>query len=340
MDIDKILIVAKEKIETANNLEELEKINIEFLGKKGKLTECMSCIKNIEVSERPVFGAKINLIKNEITKLLKSKTDLIKTELIETNINKMDDVDLTEIDEISTGSLHPVSIVQREIEEVFKTMGFAVEDGNDVVTEYENFESVNVPANHPARDMQDTFYLDNGQLLKTQTSAKQNAIMRKYGVPCRAIFPGNCYRNESTDAGHDTAFYQMEGVVVDENISLGNMKYFLDTLLSKVLKKKIVSRLRPGYFPFTEPGMELDVQCEICGGKGCSTCKQSGWVEVLPCGMIHPNVLEMAGIDSKKYTGFAFGLGLTRLAMMKYGINDIRVLNSGDLRVLKQFGTK
>ena len=322
---------------TIKNSADIERVYAKYLSKKGALTEAMSHIKELPAEDKPAFGAKINQVKMAITSALEDKKANIGNAELNEKINSAPKIDLTEIVNIDKGSIHPITIVQREIEDIFRTMGFAVEDGPEVVTDYENFEAVNIPKDHPARDSQDTFYLENGQLLKTQTSAMQNKILRKYGAPLRVIFPGRCFRNESVDASHDNTFFQMEGMVVDTDVNIGNMKYFMDTLLEKVLHKKIVSRLRPGYFPFTEPGLELDLQCEICGGKGCSTCKHSGWIELLPCGMIHPNVLEMGGLDSKKYTGFAFGLGLTRLAMMKYGVSNIRDLNSGDLKVLKQF---
>ena len=219
-------------------------------------------------------------------------------------------------------------------------MGFIIEDYNEVVDDYHCFEALNIPKHHPARDMQDTYYLDNGQLLKTHTSAAQNYIMRKYGAPVRAIFPGRCFRNESTDACHENTFFQLEGIMIDKDISISNLIYFMKTMLSEVFRQDITVRLRPGFFPFVEPGFELDIKCTICGGKGCPSCKNSGWLELCPCGMIHPNVLKYGGIDPEEYTGFAFGLGLTRLAMMKYGIRDIRVLNSGSLRALSQFTDK
>ena len=216
-------------------------------------------------------------------------------------------------------------------------MGFTIEDYSEIVGDYECFEALNIPKHHPARDMQDTYYLDNGQLLKTHTSAAQNAIMKKYGAPLRAIFPGRCFRNESTDACHENTFFQMEGMMIDENISISNLIYFMKTMLSQVFKRDIKVRLRPGFFPFVEPGFELDISCAICGGEGCPSCKHSGWLELCPCGMIHPEVLKAGGIDPEEYTGFAFGLGLTRLAMMKYGVKDIRDLNGGSLKTLAQF---
>ena len=256
----------------------------------------------------------------------------------------MPEFDLSMPPKMDRGSYHPITLVQRECERIFKSMGFTVEDYSEIVTDYECFESLNIPKHHPARDMQDTYYLTNGQLLKSQTSAAQNAIYKKYrdalvndGVPIKAIFPGRCFRNEATDACHENTFFQMEGVMVDKNISISNLIYFMKTMLSEVFQKDIKVRLRPGFFPFVEPGFELDISCLICGGEGCPSCKHSGWLELCPCGMIHPEVLKAGGIDPDEYTGFAFGLGLTRLVMMKYGIKDIRDLNSGNLKTLSQF---
>ena len=245
---------------------------------------------------------------------------------------------------LDRGSYHPITLVQRQCEKIFKSMGFNVEDYSEIVTDYECFEALNIPKFHPARDMQDTYYLDNGQLLKTHTSAAQNAIYKKYrqaliekGEPIKAVFPGRCFRNESTDACHENTFFQMEGVMVDKDISISNLIFFMKTMLSEVFQKDIKVRLRPGFFPFVEPGFELDISCLICGGDGCPSCKHSGWLELCPCGMIHPEVLKAGGIDPEEYTGFAFGLGLTRLAMMKYGVKDIRDLNGGSLASMNQF---
>ena len=258
----------------------------------------------------------------------------------ENKINNSKIIDLTLPTDDMLGSLHPITIVQKELEDIFISMGFSVEDGNEVETEYNNFEAVNVPKFHPARDMQDTYWLENGQLLKTQTSAAQNKIMKKYGAPLKAIFPGRCFRNEELDACHENTFFQMEGMVIDKDISISNLIFFMKELLSEIFKKEVEVRLRPGFFPFVEPGFELDVKCPYCDGEGCKVCKHGGWIELCPCGMIHPKVLEMGGIDKDKYSGFAFGLGLSRLAMMKFQIDDLRLLNSGDLRVLKQMNIK
>jgi len=235
------------------------------------------------------------------------------------------------------GHLHPITRIQRELEELFSSLGFAVLDGPEVEDEYHNFDALNIPADHPARDMQDTFWLDGGNLLRTHTSPVQVRGMERLGPPLRMIAPGRVFRNESVDASHEHTFYQLEGMMIDRDASVANLLYFMKTLLTAIFHRDVTVRLRPGYFPFVEPGFELDIQCLICGGTGCPVCKQSGWVELLPCGLVNPNVLRMSGIDPEVWGGFAFGLGLTRLAMMRYGIDDIRHLQGGDLRFLEQF---
>lgn len=331
---------AEEKIRTAINSVEMEKVRVEFLGKKGKIVEVLKDLKNIEGSKRKEVATLVNQLKAQIENAIEQKKESIKEQEYENQIQHAKKIDLTLPTDLKLGSLHPITIVQKELEEIFESMGFTVEDGNEVETEYNNFEAVNVPKHHPARDMQDTFWLENGQLLKTQTSAAQNQIMKKYGTPLKAIFPGRCFRNEELDASHENTFFQMEGMMIDKEVSIANLIYFMKTLLSEIFQKEVEVRLRPGYFPFVEPGFELDIKCLYCGGNGCKVCKQGGWIELCPCGMIHPNVLKMGDIDPEKYSGFAFGLGLSRLAMMKYGITDLRILNSGDLRSLKQIGIK
>lgn len=331
---------AKEKINSAVSSNDIESIRVEFLGKKGKIVEVLKDLKNVEPEQRKEVASVANIAKSEIEKDIEDKKIAIKEKEYEDRIRNTKKVDLSMPCDLNLGSLHPITIVQRELEEIFESMGFTVEDGNEVETEYNNFEAVNVPKHHPARDMQDTFWLENGQLLKTQTSAAQNQIMKKYGAPLKAIFPGRCFRNEELDASHENTFFQMEGMMIDKDVSIANLIYFMKTLLSEIFKKDVEVRLRPGYFPFVEPGFELDIKCLYCGGDGCKVCKHGGWIELCPCGMIHPNVLKMGGIDPEEYSGFAFGLGLSRLAMMKYGINDLRILNSGDLRSLKQTDIK
>ncbi|MBO7218655.1 MAG: phenylalanine--tRNA ligase subunit alpha [Clostridia bacterium] len=316
--------------------EALNDLRVKYLGKTGVLTDALKAIKDIPVAEKKAYGESVN----ELKKSIEAKLETLKLELenreIEAKLSSTKVVDLTIPSRTNEGSLHPVTIASHKVVEVFRSMGFLVEDGFEVETEYNNFEAVNIPKNHPARDMQDTFWLENDQVLRTHTSANQNRVMKKYGAPLRAIFPGRCYRNETLDASHDTTFWQLEGMVIDENISIANLIYFMKTMLTKVFGKEINVRLRPGFFPFTEPSFELDCTCPYCEGKGCKVCKQGGWIELCPCGMIHPEVLKMGGIDTNKYQGFAFGLGLSRLAMMNKDIDTIRIMNGCKLKELKQ----
>jgi len=236
--------------------------------------------------------------------------------------------------------LHPISKIQEEVEDIFISMGFMVLDGPELESDYYNFEALNFPKDHPARDIQDTFYItpeQNNLVLRTHTSSVQVRAMEKYGVPLRAIVPGRVFRYEATDASHDTTFYQVEGFMIDKDVNLAHLKAVVKGFLDKIFHKKIKLRFRPGYFPFTEPSLELDLSCLVCGGKGCRVCKWSGWVEFMGAGMIHPNVLKNGGIDPNKYSSFAFGFSLDRLTMMKYRIDDIRWFHSGDLRFLEQF---
>ena len=346
--MDNKILSLKEKfvseLDKIDNLADIESIRVSYLGKKGSVTDLLKGMKELSNDERKAFGQKVNELKGLVNEKITEKTNELKEKEIQKEIELMPEFDLSMPPVMDRGSYHPIKLVQRECERIFKSMGFTVEDYSEIVTDYECFESLNIPKHHPARDMQDTYYLTNGQLLKSQTSAAQNAIYKKYrdalvndGVPIKAIFPGRCFRNEATDACHENTFFQMEGVMVDKNISISNLIYFMKTMLSEVFQKDIKVRLRPGFFPFVEPGFELDISCLICGGEGCPSCKHSGWLELCPCGMIHPEVLKAGGIDPDEYTGFAFGLGLTRLVMMKYGIKDIRDLNSGNLKTLSQF---
>jgi phenylalanyl-tRNA synthetase alpha chain len=304
-------------------------------------------MKDLSNEEKKTFGQEVNSLKDEASEKIAQKTKELKDAEILKEINEMPDFDLSIPLELDRGSYHPITLVQRECERIFKSMGFAVENYSEIVTDYECFEALNIPKHHPARDMQDTYYLDNGQLLKTHTSAAQNAIYKKYrdalindGVPIKAIFPGRCFRNEATDACHENTFFQMEGVMVGKDISISNLIYFMKKMLSEIFGKEVDVRLRPGFFPFVEPGFELDAKCPFCDGKGCSTCKGGGWIELCPCGMIHPKVLKMGGIDPEEYQGFAFGLGFSRLAMMNFDITEIRLLNSGNIKALSQAKTK
>ena len=322
----------------ATSLEELDALRIAFLGKKGHVTDLMKGLR--DVADKKTAGQLINSFKTEVEDAISKAEEALREAAINAQVRGAKKYNPTLAFDKEVGSYHPITLATREVVEIFETMGFTVENYLEIVDDYKCFEALNIPKHHPARDMQDTYYLENGQLLKTHTSAAQNAIMKKYGAPLRAIFPGRCFRNESIDACHENTFFQMEGMMIDEDISISNLIYFMKTMLSEVFRRDVKVRLRPGFFPFVEPGFELDINCEICGGEGCPSCKNSGWLELCPCGMIHPNVLKEGGIDTEKYSGFAFGLGLTRLAMMRYGVKDIRDFNSGSLKALSQFKSR
>ena len=342
--ITNLKVQLEDELSKVVSVAELDSIRVNYLGKKGCITDLLKNMKDLSVEEKKTFGQEVNVLKNEAADKIAVRLQELKEAEILKEINSMPTFDISMPAKLGRGSYHPITLVQRECERIFRSMGFTVEDYSEIVTDYECFESLNIPKHHPARDMQDTYYLDNGQLLKTQTSAAQNAIYKKYrdalvndNIPIKAVFPGRCFRNEATDACHENTFFQMEGVMVGKDISISNLIFFMKSMLSEVFQKDIKVRLRPGFFPFVEPGFELDISCLICGGEGCPSCKHSGWLELCPCGMIHPEVLKAGGIDPEKYTGFAFGLGLTRLAMMRYGIKDLRDLNSGSLKSMTQF---
>lgn len=326
-----------EAMKTCGNASDVESLKIKYLGRKGLLAQFRQNIdfKALTPEERSSIGMGFNELKD----FFESKTaEMLATFSDRSGGMKLPGIDLTLPGTGHTvGALHPITLVQMELEQIFMGMGFYIESGFEVETEHYNFDALNTPSDHPAREMQDTYWLKNGMLLRTQTSANQVRALEKFGVPLKAIFPGRCFRYETIDASHENTFYQLEGLVVDRNITVANLISVMRLLLSQVFHRDVKTRLRPGFFPFVEPGFELDINCLICGGKGCRTCKNSGWLELLPCGMVHPNVLRHGGVDPDKWSGFAFGLGLTRLAMMKYGIPDIRLFNSGDVRVLNQF---
>ncbi len=325
------------QIDAAATPQELERVRVEALGRKGFLAGISKEFGKLGAEDRARVGKILNAAKQELESAIERKMERFAAEALNARLNA-EWVDLTlPAPGPRRGSLHPVTIIQSEIEDLFVSMGFTVLDGPEVETEYNNFDALNIPPDHPARDMQDTFWLTDGNLLRTHTSPVQVRGMQKLGPPLRMIAPGRVFRNEEVDASHEHTFYQLEGMMVDRDVSVANLIFFMKTLLSSIFRRDVTVRLRPGYFPFVEPGFELDIQCLICGGTGCPVCKQSGWVELLPCGLVHPNVLRMSGIDPEEWNGFAFGLGLTRLAMMRYGIDDIRLLESGDLRFLNQF---
>jgi len=324
-------------IAAAGSPEDLERVRVDVLGRKGTLAQISKEMGKIPPDQKAAAGKLLNSVKQEIEAALESKASHFANSALRARLDA-EWVDLTlPAPGVRPGSLHPVTQIQSEIEDLFVSMGFTVLDGPEVESEYHNFDALNIPADHPARDMQDTFWLEGGNLLRTHTSPVQVRGMEKLGPPLRMIAPGRVFRNESVDASHEHTFYQLEGMMVDREVSVANLIYFMKTLLTAIFHREVTVRLRPGFFPFVEPGFELDIRCLICGGPGCPVCKQSGWVELLPCGLVHPNVLRLSGIDPEQWNGFAFGLGLTRLVMMRYAIDDIRQLQGGDLRFLRQF---
>lgn len=332
---------AKKIISEAKDLETLREISIRLLGRKhGELTHLLSQLKDLPQDQKKSIGLLANQIKSDIEQLLiKRKNELtsssVKSELVK------EAIDITEpsLPKKESGHMHPISIIQYELEDIFTSMGFIIADGPELESEYYNFEALNIPRDHPARDIQDTFYIKDhpGLLMRTHTSPVQVRMLEKYGAPLRVVAPGRVFRNEATDASHEHTFYQLEGLVVDKEISIGHMLGVMKEMLKEVFKREVEVRLRPGYFPFVEPGFELDIRCLICHGKGCGVCKYQGWVESVGCGLVHPEVLTFGGLDPKQWTGFAFGWGLTRLAMMRYGISDVRLFFKNDLRFLFQF---
>ncbi len=335
--LDDILKDFQNRVVSISSIQKLEDLKVEFLGKKGALTSVLKNLKNVAPEERGIVGKLANQIKVSINGEIVAKRAEIENNLVNEKIaSEWLDVTLNS-SKSQLGGIHPISKIQYEIEDIFMSLGFSVLDGPHIETDYYNFEALNIPADHPARDMQDTFYFDNGAILRTHTSAIQVRGMEKIKPPFKVIGPGRVFRVERTDASHEAAFHQLEGMVVGEGINVANLISTMKTLLREIFKKDVEVRLRPGFFPFVEPGFELDISCLICNGKGCSVCKQSGWVELMPCGMVHPNVLKHGGIDTEKYSGFAFGLGMDRLVMMRYKIEDIRHFHSGDLRFSGQF---
>jgi len=325
------------RIESAQTPDELETVRVEALGRKGALAGFSKEMGKLAIEEKKRIGVVLNDAKQKLESAYEARKSHFSDGALRARLDS-EWLDLTlPAPGPRRGHLHPITRIQRELEELFVSLGFTVLDGPEVETEYYNFDALNIPPEHPARDMQDTFWLDGGRLLRTHTSPVQVRGMERLGPPLRMIAPGRVFRNESVDASHEHTFYQLEGMMVDRDVSVAHLIYFMKTLLTAIFHKEVTVRLRPGYFPFVEPGFELDIQCLICGGPGCPVCKQSGWVELLPCGLVHPNVLSMSGIDPAQWGGFAFGLGLTRLVMMRYGIDDIRQLQGGDLRFLEQF---
>lgn len=324
-------------LDGAAGAEELEAARIEYLGRKGALASISKEMVKLPPEERALTGRLLNSVKQNLEARYEQRKSAFERAALNARLES-EWLDLTlPAPGPRPGSLHPLTQITRELEDLFTSLGFAVVDGPEVETEWYNFDALNIPAAHPARDAQDTFWMEDGNVLRTHTSPVQVRAMERFGAPLRIIAPGRVFRNEELDASHEHTFYQLEGMMVDRHVSVGHMLYFMKALLAAIFGREVTVRLRPGFFPFVEPGFELDIQCLICGGEGCPVCKQSGWVELLPCGLVHPNVLRAGGLDPEEWNGFAFGLGLTRLVMMRYGIDDIRHLAAGDLRFLRQF---
>ena len=325
------------------SLLELLEFEKKFLSKKSKLSEISRDLKNLPPEEKKEIGIKVGELRKELNNFISSKKEVFEKQEIEIQLAK-EWLDITKEISQKNGTIHPISIIQEKVEFVFSSMGFEIADGPEIETEWNNFDALNIPEHHPARDMQDTFWISRGNsdshknfVLRTQTSDVQIRKMLANGAPVRLIAPGRVFRNEDIDASHGNVFYQVEGLLVDKGISLSHLKGTIETMLSEIFAKKVSVRLRPGFFPFVEPGFEVDFSCTICDGKGCKTCKNTGWVEFMGAGMVHPNVLKNCNINPKEYSGFAFGFGLTRLAMMKFGIDDIRHLSSQKIDFLSQF---
>ncbi len=340
--MDKILTVQQEAlaaIENAADLETLNNVRIQYLGKKGSIQALMSEMKSLPKEEKPAFGQKVNVCKQEVTEALEARQAVLQEgALAEQLVREKIDITLPgDVKEL--GTTHPLLMIQQELEDLFLGMGYKVAEGPEVEQDYYNFELANIPKDHPARDMQDTFYIDPNTLLRTHTTAMQMRELEKAEgkTPIKLICPGKVYRRDDDDATHSHQFMQCEGLVVGEHITLADLKGTLEFMANRMFGEGRTIRFRPSYFPFTEPSVEVDVSCPFCNGKGCSVCKGSGWIEILGAGMVHPHVLEMNGFDPEKCTGFAFGVGLERVAMLKYGIDDIRNFYTNDARFLKMF---
>lgn len=328
---------AKAAVEACKNETEIENLRVQYLGKKGELTAILKQMGSLSPEERPKMGALVNEAKQELEELISAKREQLKNAAREEQL-KAETIDITmPAKEIKPGKLHPLNTVLDDMINIFQSMGFDVVDGPEIETDHYNFECLNVPADHPARDMQDTFYLSENLLLRTQTSAAQIRTMETRKPPIRVICPGRVFRADEVDATHSPVFHQIEGLVVDKGVTMCDLKGVLEEFAHEIYGKDTKVKFRPSFFPFTEPSVEVDVTCSECGGDGCRVCKGSGWIEILGAGMVHPNVLRSCGIDPEEYSGFAFGIGLDRLTTTRYKISDIRLLFENDKRFLEQF---
>lgn len=335
--LNQIKETVEQLLKDAKTIENLEEIRIKYLGKKGELTAVLKGMGKLSAEERPVIGALANEIRDFLGKEIDEKKEEIENALQAEKL-KEEVIDVTMPGKISkTGKLHPLTKVMNELKDIFIGMGFEIAEGPEIEYDYYNFEALNIPKNHPARDTQDTFYIEDNIVLRTQTSPMQVRVMEKQKPPIRIIAPGRVYRSDAVDATHSPIFHQIEGLVVDKGVTMADLKGTLEAFIKALYGEKTKVRFRPHHFPFTEPSAEVDVSCFVCGGEGCSVCKGEGWIEILGCGMVHPKVLANCGIDPEVYSGFAFGIGLERIAMGRYDINDLRLFFENDVRFLKQF---
>ena len=335
--LNKILEEAKEQLQQAASVSDVDEIRVKLLGKKGKLTEILRGMGKLSPEERKTTGQMANSVRSEIEGLLERRFADMKAAAKEAKF-KLEKIDVTEPGkEVNLGVKHPLTITIEEISKVFLSMGFSIAEGPEVETVFNNFDALNAGPDHPSRDMSDTFYITEDILLRTQTSPVQVRTLMKTKPPIKVISPGRCFRCDTPDATHSPMFHQIEGLVVDEGITMADLKGTLDSFAKQLFGTQTKTKFRPHHFPFTEPSAEMDVSCFKCGGKGCRVCKGSGWIEVLGCGMVHPHVLKVGGLDTEKYTGFAFGMGVERAAMLKYGVDDIRLFYENDMRFINQF---
>ena len=335
--LNRILEEAKEQLKNAASVAETDDIRVKMLGKKGKLTEILRGMGKLSPEERKSTGQMANKVRAEIEEMLEKKYKEMKEAAKEDQF-KLERKEITEPGrDVKLGVKHPLTITMEEISKVFMSMGFSIVEGPEVETVFNNFDALNAGPNHPSRDMTDTFYINEDILLRTQTSPVQVRTLMKQKPPIKVISPGRCFRCDTPDATHSPMFHQIEGLLVDEGITMADLKGTLDSFAKQLFGTSTKTKFRPHHFPFTEPSAEMDVSCFKCGGKGCRVCKGSGWIEILGCGMVHPNVLKVGGLDTEKYTGFAFGMGVERAAMLKYGVEDIRLFYENDMRFIEQF---
>ena len=335
--LKQILEESKKQLQEAVSVADAEDVRVKVLGKKGQLTEILRSMGQLAPEERKELGQAANQVRSEVEKMLDETFENLKSKAREAKF-KAEKIDVTEPGKLyKLGTKHPVTITIEEISRVFKSMGFTLTEGPEVETVFNNFDALNAGPNHPARDWTDTFYVNDDVLLRTQTSPVQVRTLMNQKPPIRVFAPGRCFRCDTPDATHSPMFHQVEGLVVDEGITMADLKGVLDSFAKQMFGPEARTKFRQHHFPFTEPSAEMDVSCFKCGGKGCKVCKGSGWIEILGCGMVHPNVLKVGGIDTEKYTGFAFGMGVERIAMLKYGIDDIRLLYENDMRFIEQF---